>query len=183
MSDIHGVAASQLTKLYSNNEIELFRLDLPAGYKLADHDTGPRILITLSDINGQRLADGSDFHVPAHQALYLDNVFSPGFQNTGGDLSYLVLSLGQHTLSLNECNNEARAQVKFLLCSNWVNVGRCERVPADEISVPGLWYNHNSGTLQEFASSENLDICSGDFIFFIDSKLWPEGLVLLQTGA
>ena len=95
MPDIHAVASAYIKDLFEDRWCHLFRLDLPAGETLADHDTGPRVIILLSGLKGRRVADGSELNAAKGQVMYLENRFAGAMTNTGDDLSYLVCSLHQ----------------------------------------------------------------------------------------
>ncbi|TDR19535.1 hypothetical protein [Marinicella litoralis] len=90
---IRLVAGEFVRGLYQDENIELFVLNLPANAILPDHQTGPRIVILMSDLSGKRLADGSEFSVEQDQVLYLQNTYSQGFQNSTTPATYLVLDL------------------------------------------------------------------------------------------
>ena len=98
MADIKEVAANHITDLFEDRWCHMFRLDLPAGETLADHDTGPRVIVLLTALKGRRVADGSEVEAAQGQTMYLDNAFAGAMTNTGDDLAYLVLSFKQTTL-------------------------------------------------------------------------------------
>ena len=93
---IDEVASQFIHDLYQDKQVKVFRLDLPPKAVLPDHLTGPRAIVLLTDLTGQRLADGSSIEAKALQAFYLTNTFSAGFKNTSAHTaSYLVISLTQ----------------------------------------------------------------------------------------
>jgi hypothetical protein len=93
---IDEVASQFIHDLYQDKQVKVFRLDLPPKAVLPDHLTGPRAIVLLTDLTGQRLADGSSIEAKALQAFYLTNTFSAGFKNTSAQTaSYLVISLTQ----------------------------------------------------------------------------------------
>ncbi len=93
---IGQVASQFINDLYQDKQVRVFRFDLPPAAALPDHITEPRIVLLLTDLNGQRLKDGTAVTAKTNQAFYLTNTFSAGFKNTSADTaSYLVISLGQ----------------------------------------------------------------------------------------
>jgi len=99
MVAINEVAEAFITPLLEQDQLSLFRLDLPAGQTLADHETTPRIIILLTPLSGRRVADGSQVKAAAGQVMYLENWFSGALTNTGEDLAYLVLTLPGQTVT------------------------------------------------------------------------------------
>ncbi len=93
---IDEVASQFINDLYQDKQARVFRLDLPPKAVLPDHLTGPRVIVLLTDLSGQRINDGSRIEAKANQAFYLTNTFSAGFKNTSThSASYLVISLTQ----------------------------------------------------------------------------------------
>jgi hypothetical protein len=93
---IDEVAKQFINDLYQDKQVRIFRFDLPPKAVLPDHMTGPRVIVLLTDLNGQRLADGSPLEAKADQTFYLNNTFSAGFKNSSTHTaSYLVISLLQ----------------------------------------------------------------------------------------
>ncbi len=99
MADIDQIASQYITDLYQDQQLRVFRLDLPPSAVLADHLTGPRTIVLLTDLNGQRINGDGMVSGKAHQAFYLINNFSVGFKNTAAHTAaYLVIALGQQLL-------------------------------------------------------------------------------------
>lgn len=91
---IDQVASQYIEDLCQDQQFRLFKFELPAGAVLPDHRTGPRMIVLLSELNGERIKDNSPVTAKANQAFYLTNTFSAGFKNVAEkSASYLVLSL------------------------------------------------------------------------------------------
>jgi len=122
MADIKEVAANHITDLFEDRWCHMFRLDLPAGETLADHDTGPRVIVLLTALKGRRVADGSEVKAAQGQAMYLDNTCAGAMTNTGADLAYLVLSFKQtthHSLSWPQEQPGCQATLRVPQCLVW----------------------------------------------------------------
>ncbi len=88
---IDEVAAKYIIPIYEDENVRAFNFRIPANESLADHDTSSRLIILLSDLNLQRIDDGSVTRLDKHQVFFLRNTFSKGFTNRADSaLEYFV---------------------------------------------------------------------------------------------
>lgn len=163
---IDQVASQFITDLYQHNQLRIFRLDLPPSAVLADHVTGPRIIVLLTDLNGQRINDGSLVTGKAHQAFYLINNYSVGFKNTAAyTTSYLVIALGQQLLP---ALSPACPQPGFISLSAHGPVGVCQSTvqqnQAFSASESRLIYKQLTAQVEVVAAGSSVHIATGDLM-------------------
>lgn len=166
---IDQVAPQFITDLYHDNQLRIFRIDLPSAATLQDHVTGPRIIVLLTDLNGQRIKEGAPIDIKAHQAFYLTNTFSAGFKNTSSQTaSYLVFSLEQGTIESQQLacpnNNYISLLMKgpMLVCKSLV---RQKLSNAEFKTHKTLIYNQAQSEVKLYNNKQNIEISVGDLVF------------------
>jgi hypothetical protein len=90
---IDEVAGDRMRVLHIDDDWRVFSIVVASGDVLADHATGPRAIVTLSDVEIQGLEESAaPMRVPAGVAMWLENTVSKGFRNLAdGDMHYLVI--------------------------------------------------------------------------------------------
>ena len=132
---IDEVAGSRLELLYTNDSWRIFSITLAAGEALADHATGPRAIITLTELEIRPLAgEGEPLRVPALAAMWLTNTFSRGFTNIGeGPVRYLVIEARDRGLSAEESSPKCTAG-RSLLSNSVISICVVEE-RSEEMSI------------------------------------------------
>jgi hypothetical protein len=170
MADIVQVAGQWVTSLFTNQHVHLFRLTLPPGETLPDHDTGPRVIVLLTELCGRRVADGSEVRAPSGQALYLDNRFAGAMTNEGAELSYLVLSLTAHSLQLNTEPPVMHPALACVFNADLLNV----LVPVMAITLPVadqlIHHTHQQNTARLIDKGSVCHCEPGDYLFFLTGQ-------------
>lgn len=130
-------AASNYIEVHAeDNHWRLFSITMPPESKLADHQSGARAVIPITDIKIQRLEGSSEpMIVPAYQALWLTNQESKGFKNiSNAELQYLVLESKNKSLTLVEPKPTTACDFgKALLSYNKFRI--CSIEPGKEVEV------------------------------------------------
>lgn len=90
---IDEVAGERLQLLHSDDDWRIFSITVASGDTLADHASGPRAILALTDLEIRVLeGEAEPISVPPWQAMWLTNTFSRGFLNIGDNpLQYLVI--------------------------------------------------------------------------------------------
>ncbi|MGJ8663411.1 MAG: hypothetical protein ACSHWU_07165 [Marinicella sp.] len=164
VGSIEAVAGQYMNVLLQTNDWYVFRIDLPAQAVLADHKTGPRVIILLTDLSGKRLADDSMITAEAKQAFYLENTLSKGFQNVAqSTASYLVLPIPD-SLPMQEfidCQEQGLKSIlenaPILVCENSFDI---EFISARAV----LWYKQGLSQAEVIAANVKQAISAGDLI-------------------
>jgi len=164
---IEQVASQFIHHLYQDKQFRMFRLDLPPSAILADHSTGPRIIVLLTDLNGQRIKDGSSIAAKSNQAFYLTNTFSAGFQNNSAyTASYLVLGLNQSLLSQ---QTPTCPETGFSSLLENGSVAVCQSLGLQSQVFQGgdrvLVYRQHASQVHAVTPEASVPLAAGDFIF------------------
>lgn len=103
---IDEVAGEQMMLLHSSDDWRIFSITVASGDTLADHASGPRAILTLTDLEIRALAAEAETRsVPPGQAMWLTNTFSKGFENTGDEsLQYLVIEARDRGIEADDVN-------------------------------------------------------------------------------
>jgi len=166
-SDIYQVASQYIDMLYQSKEWQVFRLNLPPQGILADHQTGPRIIVLLSDLKGQRLDDGTEFKAAMGDVFYLENSFSRGFKNQSEyKVSYLVFSLlsdsGVKTFVDSDCPSGLS---RLKLPQSPVAVCLVEHSGMIELQHQVFKYDLQHGKIEKIAKQQVHKVEIGDWLF------------------
>lgn len=162
---IEQVAASYIEVLLQTNDWYLFRLDLPAQAVLADHLTGPRVIILLTDLSGQRLEDDSPITAQAQQSFYLENTFSKGFKNTANTTaSYLVMPVmdSKPVHIFNSCRQHG---FNLMLSKSPIRVCQSQQEMMFSQDSDVVWYSQQLSLAKLIPAQQQQIIGAGDLIF------------------
>jgi hypothetical protein len=113
---IDEVAGERLQLLYSDDAWRVFSITMEQGDTLADHASGPRAILTLTELQIRALdGEAAAISAPPWHAMWLSNTFSRGFENIGdGPLRYLVMEARDRELQAEDVSRECSAGTPLL---------------------------------------------------------------------
>jgi hypothetical protein len=113
---IDQVAGQRLQLLHSDDGWRIFSITVTSGDTLPDHASGPRAILTLTDLEIRVLTgDAEPMSIEPWQAMWLTNTFSRGFENIGDDvLEYLVIEARDREIEVQEATRECRSGTPLL---------------------------------------------------------------------
>jgi len=165
LDNIEQVAGQYIIDLHQDDDWYLFRIDLPAQAILADHKTGPRLIVLLTDLSGQRIADELPVTAQSKQVFYLENTLSKGFKNTANTFaSYLVMPI-LNVNSVREFNNCNMPNYNLLIENSPIMVCESQQDTVFESTEKVLWYSHKLSQAKIIPVHQQQSIAAGDLIF------------------
>lgn len=124
---IDEVSGERMLLLHSDDDWRIFSITVASGDTLADHASGPRAIITLTDLKIQVLGGETEpMSVPPWQAMWLTNTFSRGFENIGDTaLQYLVIEARDPEIEAEDIDHGCSAR-EPLLANSVLSICRIE---------------------------------------------------------
>ena len=175
--DIRTVAGQYIEDLYRHEWLDWFQMVIPPKAVIPNHQTGPRILILMTDLNGHRLDDGSPIYATKSQTMFLENTFSNGFVNTSEQvLVYQVLAFSNTPklveTAASESNDFHESAWKLRLQFNEMLLYVAKQPTVTKASQPLLQFEAKNKQVVEVGKGEQLTVQPGDWLLEI-STVWP----------
>ena len=168
---IRTVAGEYVKDLYQDGKIDFFKFDLPPDAVVPDHSTGPRVLILLTDLVANRLADGSEVKASIDQVLYLSNGFSAGFKNSAKPAAYLVLGLKSDILMEGKNKPCSQAAMTQLFSQDDLVVCKSATTFDAEITQTRLLYRQRYSSVKKLKPGKKVTVQSGDILLEFSGNL------------
>jgi len=172
---IDRVAKSNMSVLQQNEQWRLFDIHLAPTEILGDHQSGSRIIISLSEMKIQRLAgDLTPIEVDAYKAFYLTNRLSKGIKNIGQQsIKYLVLEAKDPFKKLIKSDRKCKIGTTLLAFDSLMvcKVMVTNTVQAFQNESLSWLYSeqefsaqHTGISTNEFIASSSLVLTSGEYL-------------------
>ena len=163
---IDEVAGEHLQLMYEDEDWRVFTVEMASGDRLLDHATGPRAILTLTDVEIQPLEnEEAPISIPQWKAMWLTNTFSRGFQNTGSDsLRYLVIEARDHQIETQDVKPACSAGTP-LLTNTVLSICRIEeRCDGLRIELDSPSWLYSSAPIVPGRNDHHLALTNGDHL-------------------
>jgi hypothetical protein len=161
---IRAVAGQFVDELYQDNQLELFVFSLPGQAVVPDHQTGPRLIIFLTDLKANRLDNGDEIEANKNQVVYLVNEFSKGFVNSANEAAYLVLGLKQSVLHEGQAHACGHEGLEQLFAQGDLVVCRSRKSQSVKLAVPTLSFTPETSQLVRNEAGAETHLYQNDLV-------------------
>ncbi len=129
-----------------------------------DHTTGPRLIILLTDLQGNRLENGGEIKAEKDQVFYLTNDFSKGFVNSVNKAAYLVLGLKQGVLVEQAEHGCDDNQLLQMFSKGDLVVCKSSKTQAVKFETAVLVFNTKTDQLSQYAADATIPLSEHDLL-------------------